>query len=569
MPHVAASQQGERTEVIRDKLARLLEEALKAAQRSGDLPQFEIPEIIVEHPRDPAHGDYATPLCLQLAREARMAPMKIAPIVTTYFPPADFLGQVEVAPPGFINFTLSNAWLARQVDQILAAGERWGDVELGQGKRVQVEYGSANPTGPLHIGFARNVILGDTVANILEAAGHDVQREYYINDAGTQIELFGQSLYARYAEALGREVPFPEAGYQGQYVKEWGQEIAEAHGDKYLSLDYERAVEALTELGLQKVLESVRQDCEQLEIHYDNWFSERSLYSDHTYERVMQALRQGGYLYERDGAVWFAAERVGGDKDEVLIRSTGQPSYFASDIAYHYNKFVERGFEWVIDVWGADHQGHAPRMKAMMRALGLDPDRLTLLLYQLVTVKRGGEVVRLSKRTGDLITIRELLEEVGPDAMRFFLLARAADSQLDFDLDLAVERSDENPVYYVQYAHARIASILRYAEEQGVCPSGGDVGVLTHPSELALIRQMLLLPEVVEQAALDLAPHRLTYYAQELASAFHAFYRDCRVVSSDPADAELTKARLKLARAAKTVLARTLSLMGMTAPEQM
>jgi len=555
--------------MIRDEISHLIGGAIREAQRAGDLPAFEVPEITLEHPRDPAHGDYATPLCLQIARLARMAPMEIAQVIVKHLPQADFIGRVEVAHPGFINLTLSDAWLTSQVEEILAAGERWGSIELGQGKRVQVEYGSANPTGPLHIGFARNVVLGDAVANVLEAAGYEVQREYYINDAGTQMELFGQSLYARYAEALGKKVQFPEAGYQGQYLREWAQEIARAEGAKYLEMDYEEAVKALTELGLQRVLESVRSDCERLGIHYDRWFSERSLYEDSCFDRAMAILREGGYLYERENAVWFNATALGGGKDEVLIRSTGRPGYFASDIAYHYNKFVERGFDWVIDVWGADHQGHVPRMKAMMRALGLDPERLTLIIYQLVTVKRGGEVVRLSKRTGDIITVAEILDEVGPDAMRFFLLARAADSQMDFDLDLAVKQSEENPVYYVQYAHARIASILRFAEERGVDSVGGNVALLTHPSELTLIRQMLLLPEVIERAALELAPHHLTYYAQQLASTFHAFYRDCRVVSSDPADVELTKARLKLVQAAKLVLARTLHLMGMAAPERM
>jgi len=317
------------------------------------------------------------------------------------------------------------------------------------------------------------------------------------------------------------------------------------------------------------MLASIRSDLELMGVHHDNWFSERSLYEDGYFARIMTILRQGNHLAEREGAVWFKAEELDGDKDEVVVRSTGEPGYFASDIAYHYNKFVERGFDWVIDIWGADHQGHVPRMKAMMHALTLDPERLTLIIYQLVTLMRGGEIVRLSKRTGDIITMREVLEEVGPDAVRFFLLARAADSQMDFDLDLAKEESTENPVYYVQYSHARIASILRYAEEQGATWQGGDVSLLAHPMEMALIRQMLLLPEIVEQAALKLAPHHLTYYAQDLASAFHSFYRDCRVVSSEPADAEVTKARLKLVKAAQTTIARALRLMGVTAPERM
>jgi arginyl-tRNA synthetase len=334
-------------------------------------------------------------------------------------------------------------------------------------------------------------------------------------------------------------------------------------------MPHAEAVAAIGEVGLAKVLACIKEDVGLLGVHYDRWYSEQSLYDEGHFARIMTLLRQREHLVERDGAIWFTATELGGDKDEVVIKSDGEPGYFASDIAYHHNKFVTRGFDWVIDIWGADHQGHVPRMKAMMRALGLDPEALTLIIYQLVTLKRSGEVVRLSKRTGDIITLREVIEDVGPDAVRFFLLARAADSQMDFDLDLAVEQSAENPVYYVQYGHARIASILAYATERVPDFADGDVLLLRHPAELALIRQMLLLPEVVELAVEGLAPHHLTYYAQELASAFHSFYKECRVVSSEPAEAELNKARLKLVSAAKTVLAKTLRLMGMTAPERM
>jgi len=544
--------------MIKHKITKLIQQAIRKAQKKGDLASFTLPEIPLEHPKQAEHGDYATPVCLQLANLARMAP-------------------IEIAHPGYVNFTLDNAWLARQVEAILTAGEDCGNIDIGHGRKVQVEYGSANPTGPLHVGSGRNVVLGDSLANVLQAAGYDVQREYYVNDAGSQMPLFYETLYARYAQALGQAAEIPEEGYRGQYMVEWGKEIAEEEGDKYLNMPHVEAVAAIGKVGLAKALDCIKGDVELLGVHYDRWYSEQSLYDDGYFARIMTILRQGGHIVEREGAIWFTATELGGDKDsilspskdEVIIRSDGEPGYFASDIAYHYNKFVERGFDWVIDFWGADHQGHVPRMKAMMRALGLDPERLTLLIYQLVTLKRGGEVVRLSKRTGDIITLREVTEDVGPDAVRFFLLARAADSQMDFDLDLAVEQSAENPVYYVQYGHARIASILRYATERAPDFADGDVLLLRHPAELALIRQMLLLPEVVEQAAENLAPHHLTYYAQDLASEFHSFYKECRVVSSDPADAELNKARLKLVSAAKTVLAKTLRLMGMTSPERM
>jgi len=550
------------------ELRKALVKALRKAQERGELPQFEIPQDIpVERPRQDSMGDYATPICMQLAKLARMAPTKIAEVVARHLPKLEAIGGVEVAHPGFINFGLSDAWLVSQVGVIRSAPDTYGDANLGHGRKVQVEYVSTNPTGPLHIGSARNAALGDVLASILGAAGYNVQREYYVNDAGNQVRAFGLSLYARYAQALGRDEAMPEDGYQGQYLVELGAKVAREQGDRYLQLPRDEAARQLGELGLRGFVDSAKEDLSLMGIHYDNWFSEQTLYANGQYERIMTILREGGHLDFHDGAVWFKAQELGGGKDEVVVRSDGTPGYFASDIAYHYNKFVERGFDWVIDVWGADHQGHAPRMRAMMKALGLDPNRLTLVLYQMATFRRGGEIVRLSKRTGDIITLREVLEEVGPDAMRFFLLSRSADSQMDFDIDLAKEQSDENPVYYVQYAHARISSILRFAGALDY--SAGDVSLLTTGPELALIRQMIRLPEVVRAAASTLSPHHLAYYAQDLATAFHSFYRDCRVVSSDPGDEPITKARLKLVSACGIVLARTLHLMGMTAPEVM
>ncbi len=558
--------------MLRDQIVTMIEQGLRAAQKAGELPRFDLPPIVIERPQQPEHGDYSSPVCMGLARYARMAPIKIAQGVLPHLARPKAVARVEAMHPGYLNIHLDTAWIAQQVDAILAAGETWGAIDLGHGQRVQVEFGSANPTGPLHVGFGRNVVLGDAIASVLEAAGYQVQREYYVNDAGTQMGLFAASLYARYAQALGQDVEFPANGYHGQYVIDWAQEIAQSHGDRFLQMDRDKAVRAIGELGLEeKVLQSVRRDVELLNIHYDHWFREHTLYQGPQFGAIMSILRQGDNLVEKEGAVWFKATQYGLEKDEVVIRSNGQPGYFVSDIAYHYEKFVERGFDWVIDVWGADHQGHVPRMKAMMHALELDPERLTLLLYQLVTIKEGGEDIRLSKRAGTLVDLHELLEDVGSDAVRFFLLSRDVDSQMEFDLDLAREQSDKNPVYYVQYGHARIASILRKAAEEGwdVESDAGDTRLLTHPSELALVRRMLGLEEVIELAASNLAPHHLTYYAQDLASDLHAFYRDCRVISSEPEEAALTQARLKLVRAAQGVLARVLHLMGMTAPERM
>ncbi|MBN1580759.1 MAG: arginine--tRNA ligase [Anaerolineae bacterium] len=551
-------------------VAGLVYKAIKKAQQKGDLPKYDIPEIVVQPPRYTELGDLATSVCMQMARLARMAPLKIAEIVVKRLPDSEILGAVEIAHPGFLNFRLSPAWLGRQVDAINEAAGSWGHLDIGQGKRVQVEYGSANPTGPLHAGFGRNVVLGDGIANVLEAAGYDVQREYYVNDAGTQVEKLGQSVYARYLQLLGQEIDMPEDGYQGEYVIDWAQGIADTEGDRYRDMPEQEAQLALGKLGMQKALDSIQEDCERLHIHYDRWFSEKSLYDDGIYEHILTQLRSSDALYSEDGAVWFAATQFGGDKDEVVIRSSGLPGYFASDMAYHYDKFVKRGFERVIDVWGADHQGHVPRMYAMMRALGLDPDGLTLLVYQMVTIIQGGENVILSKRKGTLVFLKELLDDVGADVTRFFLLQRSADSQMDFDIDLAKEQSDENPVYYVQYAHARIASVLRTAQDRGWDDwSDGDVHLLVHPAELSLIHKMIQLPEVVSRAAQDLAPHHLCYYAADLASVFHSFYQECRIVSSDPEDVAITKARLKLVCAAKHTLANALHIIGVDAPERM
>ena len=388
-------------------------------------PNMMCQEIVLDHPKQAELGDFASPIAMQSAKLARRAPMQIASAIVSHLPATDILAQAEAAPPGFINFTLSDQWLMRQVETILAAGENFGKVNIGKGKRTQVEFVSVNPTGPLHIGSARNAMLGDTLARVLEAAGYDVFREYYINDRGTQFENFAATAYVRYAQALGQDEAMPEAGYHGQYMIELGQTLQKEYGSRFLEMPREQAVNEVGEIALQRTVDGLREDLSMVGIEYDSWFSERSLYEDDTFDKVMQILRNAGVVSERDGAVWFTATDRGADKDEVLVRSDGIPGYFASDIAYHYNKFVTRGFEWVIDVWGADHHGHVPRMKDMMHCLGLDPERLTLLLYQLVTLKRGGEVVRLSKRTGDIITLREVVEEVGPDAVRFFLLSRA------------------------------------------------------------------------------------------------------------------------------------------------
>jgi arginyl-tRNA synthetase len=560
-------------ELVRDQVAALIAAGVQAAQEDGSLPAFEIPEIVVERPRQVEHGDYASPVCLQLARAARMAPREIAARVVERIPLASFVGQVEVAGPGYINVTLDTSWLAAQVKAILDAGENWSNVDIGRGRRVQVEFVSANPTGPIHIGSTRNAVIGDALANVLAAAGFEIEREYYVNDAGSQIRNFGESLYARYAQALGKDEPFPEGGYRGDYIVELGRQMVQQYGERYLNALRKEAIHALGEQGIEHMIGEIRQDLAALGVTFDTWFHERSLYESGLFEQVLQKLRDEGYITEREDAVWFTSPELA--DDAVVIRSPQvisspdeRPTYFASDIAYVWDKLVERGFDRAIYVWGADHHGDVPRVKAAAMALGLDPARVELILYQLVNLKRGGEDARMSKRAGEFVTLRELLDEVGSDPIRFMLLTCTVDATMDFDLELAVEQSDKNPVFYVQYAHARISSILRRAVDLGWdIERLGDVSLLLHESELRLIRKLLELPEVVALAAEQLAPHHLTFYAQGLASVFHAFYRDCRVIA--PEEPERTQARLMLVRAARLTLARTLGLLGVTAPDQM
>jgi len=552
--------------MLKQKLARCLQQAVSEAQQQGTLVSAALPEVVIEHPQNPEHGDFASGLPLKLARIAKEPPLVIAEKIAKHISLPPEIDRFTIAPPGFLNFTLRDDWLARQVESILTAGESYGNLALGKGKRVQLEFVSVNPTGPLHVGHGRGAVLGSTLAHVLTAAGYQIEKEYYLNDVGSQIDAFNRSLYARYQQCLGREASMPPDGYLGNYMIDLAKEIADKQGDKFLALPKEEASSELSKIGLEKIIGSIKQDLKLLNVDFDAWFSEKSLYHNKQYFRAMELLQREDYVTKRDNAIWFESSALGEDKDNVLVRSDGSPTYFASDIAYHYNKFIERKFDTVIDIWGADHQGHVPRMKAVMKALGKDPEQLKVIICQLVTLRRGEEMIRVSKRSGDIITLREVVEEVGADACRFFFLSRSADSQMDFDIELAKKQSLDNPVYYVQYAHARIASILRLANQRGIDYSQGDVSLLTTEPELTLIRRLILLPEIIDKVATTLEPHHLPYYAQDLATAFHSFYKQCRVVSKDEA---LTKARLKLVRATQIVLAKTLHLMGMTAPERM
>ena len=505
---------------------------------------------------------------------ANTNPRTCADAIARHVPTDGPIGQVEIAGPGFINLRLADSWLQQQVVPAVQAGMAIGNSQRGQGQRWQVEYVSANPTGPIHYGGARNAALGDSLANVLTAAGYTVQREFYVNDAGTQFNLFAATLYARYAQLLGREEPIPADGYQGEYMKDYAQTVFDAHGDRFLHMEKAQALLELRDLGEAIVLDALRRELGGMGVHFDRWFLEKDLYADGTVDFVLDLLRAQGDLVERDGAVWFLASKYeANEKDVVVIRSTGAPTYFASDFAYHYDKFVRRKFDQVVNVWSVDHQGHITRMGIVMEALGLDPSRLTIRLYNLVKLVRDGQEVKLSKRKGNLLTIDDVVAEVGADPVRFNLLTRGPDSSIEFDLDLAVAQTNENPVFYVQYSHARICSILTKAATTGFdvdrapATSASHVALLEHPAELTLIRKLLELEEQIELAIEKLSPHNLTHYAMELAQVFNAFYRDCRVVDTDqPA---LSEARLLLARGARLGLAKTLHLLGVSAPEAM
>ncbi|MGB9802491.1 arginine--tRNA ligase [Desulfofundulus sp.] len=551
---------------VREHLAGALERALASAVSRGLLPEVALPAFAVEVPREKEHGDFASNIAMLLARPARLAPRKIAGVLVSHL---DLTGvpveKVEVAGPGFINFYLPPSWVIPELPRIIAADRDYGRVDLGRGSRVQVEFVSANPTGLLHMGNARGAALGDSIAAILDFAGYRVTREYYINDAGNQIENFGRSLEARYFQLLGRPAEVPEEGYHGEDIIDTVRGFVERFGDEYLNAPGEERRRVLVEYALKEKMSAIKKALEDFGVHYDVWFSERSLHESGAVQEVIDILRRRGYLYEYEGALWFKATEFGVEKDEVLVRSNGVPTYFAADIAYHLNKF-RRGFERIINIWGADHHGHVARMKGAVAALGYNPEALEIVIMQLVRLYRGGELVRMSKRSGQFVTLEELVEEVGKDAARYFFVMRSADSHLDFDLDLARAQTNENPVYYIQYAHARVCSILRQLDRETPVPEHVDLGLLKEEAELALARKLADFPEEVAQGARDLAPHRMARYLHEVAGLLHSFYNSHRVITGDEA---LTSARLVLVDATRIVLRNGLRLLGLSAPERM
>ncbi len=554
--------------MIKVVLRELLQSALEVTQERLGIRLERLPEIELERPKEQSHGDWSTNIALVLAGKFRMSPVELGHIVVDALDDRQhFLEKVEVAQPGFINFYLSNDWCYAVLRDIDTEQERYGRIPVAK-SNVQIEFVSANPVGPMHVGHGRWAAVGDVLANLLEFCGCKVTREFYVNDYGTQMKVFAESVAARYSQKLGQEVVFPENGYKGEYVREIAVEIIKNDGDQHLGLSQADREKVFMQIAYEQVMEHLGIVLQKMGVVFDNWFSEASLHQSGAVGAVIDELKARGFVYQEDGAVWLKTSDFGDDKDRVLIRENGEPTYFAADIAYHKNKF-KRGFEELIDIWGADHHGYVKRIKAAVEALGFDPQSLTIIIGQLVNLLRSGEPVRMSKRTGEMITLEELLDEVGKDAARYFFLTRSTDSSVDFDIEVAKTRSNENPVYYVQYAHARISSILRLAKEKGVHQvqaNEADLRLLDSEWELLLIRKLGQLSEVVEKAVQNLAPYLLTKYAEEIAAAFHVFYTQCRVLTDDP---ELTQARLVLCESTQRVLKNALGLLGVAAPERM
>jgi arginyl-tRNA synthetase len=554
---------------IVEQVKNKLKEEIAAAVIKADLATEEqLPDVILEIPKEKVNGDYSTNTAMRLAKVAKKAPKMIAEELVAHFDKASAsIEKIEIAGPGFINFYMNNSYLTDLIPTIIDAGDTYGETTVGNHQKVQVEFVSANPTGDLHLGHARGAAVGDSLCNILAKAGYDVSREYYINDAGNQINNLARSVEARYFQALGMDKPMPEDGYHGEDIIGIGKQLAEEFGDKFVGMDEKERFDQFREYGMKFEMAKLKKDLEDFRVPFDVWFSETSLYQNGKIDAALAALMKNGYIYEQDGATWFRSTDFGDDKDRVLIKQDGSYTYLTPDIAYHRDK-LERGFEKLINVWGADHHGYIPRMKAAIQALGYDADTLEVEIIQLVHLFKNGEKMKMSKRTGKAVTMRDLVDEVGLDATRYFFAMRSADTHLDFDLDLAVSQSNENPVYYAQYAHARICSILRQAEEQNLTYKGqADFTYIHSEKEFDLLKKLGEFPQAIAEAAEKRMPHRITNYIYELASAFHSFYNAEKVL--DPEQVEKTTARLTLIKTVQITLKNALSLIGVSAPEKM
>ncbi len=550
--------------LLPQEIAAVVRQGILAAQAAGALPAFDVPPLKIDRPKIASQGDYASNVAMQVQKLARKPPVEVAKAIQAHIPPTAFIASVEVAPPGFLNFRIADAWLARQVDHILAAGERVFQQDIGAGKKAQVEYVSANPTGPLSVHRIRGGVIGDTIANLLQAVGYNVTREYYFNNAGEQMNVLGESVRARYLELLGLPFAFPEKGYKGLYIRMIAATIIAFKGKDMVTAP----ASEFREIAANAIMERIKASMRRVNIFHDVFFLENSLYEDKSVWETVDELRKRNFAYEKDGAVWFKSTELGDEKDRVIVKQSGTPTYRLPDMAYHRNK-LERGFDLVVDVFGADHAATAPQVLLGVKALGYDPSAVRTIIHQMVELVEGGEARRMSTRRGDFVELDELLDDVGPDAVRYFILAQNPNTRMVFDLELARTQGDENPVYRIQNAHVRCAGIIRKTEAQGVSDDGADLSKLG-VDELTLVRKMLELEEVIDRAVENMAPQHLADYALDLAGAFHPVYDRVRVLSeveSIPLDVQ--KARLRLYRAAKVVFARLLHLMGMSAPEFM
>ena len=554
---------------MRKKLTEILNQAIDRAMASGAIQAETIPHLILEVPKDESKGDFATTIAMSMASLEKKSPRTIAELIVGCIDDKyGIIGRIVIAGPGYINFFLKAGTWQATLKTVIGKGETFGLTDIGKGKTVQVEFVSANPTGPLHIGHGRGAALGDSLANLLKSAGYNVQKEYYINDVGNQMETLGRSTWLRYRQVFDPAVPFMDDGYKGDYIRDIAKCVIAEANDKYLSIPEEEAVPFFLKFAKDNILDGIRKDLEDFGVLFDDWFSEKKLYDSGEVEDILKQLKEKDFIFEQEGALWLNTTQFGDDKDRVVVRANGQKTYFASDIAYHQNK-MERGFDFIVDIWGADHHGYEPRMKAGVQCLGNPAERLKILLVQFVTLLREGKPVSMSTRSGEFVTLREVIDEVGKDAARFMFLTRRSDSHLDFDLELVKKESSENPVYYVQYAHARIVNIFRQAEERGIpvpSVSSTELSRLILPEEIRMIRLIAAYPELIEASAQALEPHRITFYLQELAAALHNYYFHHRVITDDRL---LTDARLILLQGVKQVLKSGLAIIGVSTPDKM
>ncbi|MBZ5749157.1 MULTISPECIES: arginine--tRNA ligase [Metabacillus] len=554
--------------IVQQVKEQLKDEIKAAVVKAGLAEETQIPDVLLELPKEKAHGDYSTNMAMQLARVAKKAPRMIADeIVANIDKEKGSIDKIEIAGPGFINFYMNNSYLAELIPSIIKAGSSYGESTIGNNEKVQVEFVSANPTGDLHLGHARGAAVGDSLCKVLAKAGYDVSREYYINDAGNQINNLANSIEARYLQALGKDAEMPEDGYHGEDIVGIGKKLAEEYGDKFVEQNRDERLSFFREYGLKYEMGKLKADLEEFRVSFDVWYSETSLYHNGKIDEALAKLTEKGHIYEEEGATWFRSTTFGDDKDRVLIKNDGSYTYLTPDIAYHKDK-LDRGFTKLINVWGADHHGYIPRMKAAIEALGYGKETLEVEIIQLVHLYKNGEKMKMSKRTGKAVTMRDLIEEVGLDAVRYFFAMRSADTHMDFDLDLAVSTSNENPVYYAQYAHARICSMLRQGEEQGITYEENlKLDEIVSEKEFDLLKKLGEFPQAVSEAAQKRIPHRITNYIYDLAAALHSFYNAEKVL--DPENTEKSRARLGLMKATQTTLQNALTLIGVSAPEKM